>query len=132
MILTGREMKALRGTLMHHAHIPFVRSIKLTLSSDEQRAADLADEKLKTARQSLEPSSPRDTPGWLDQVLDGQADVALTLEEAIVVARLAGAALAEFDNDNDLSVLVGPGVGLAALRSAYSKIQIRDPRHYPS
>lgn len=130
MILTGREIKALRGGLMHHAHIPFVRSVKPTLTPEEQGMADLADEKLKIARQSLEPTSPRDTPGWLEQLLDGELDISFTPGEVLAVAKVTRAVLAEFANDNDLWVLVGPGVGLAALRSAYSKIN--DPRHCPS
>ncbi|HSO31029.1 MAG TPA: hypothetical protein VLT33_00895 [Labilithrix sp.] len=130
MILSGREIKAIRGALMHHAHIPFVRSNKPALTTDEQRAADLADAKLTKARECLEPNSPRETPGWLDKVLDGQADVSLAPAEMLVVVKLTRAALAELDSDNDLSVLVGPGVGLAALRSAYSKI--KDVAHGPS
>lgn len=122
MTLTGREIKALRGALMHHAHVPFVRSTRPALTGDEQRAADDADEKLKAARESLEPACPRDTPGWLDTVLDGEADVALTSAEAMAVARVTRAIIDEFDSDNDLAVLVGPGVGLGALRSAYDKI----------
>jgi hypothetical protein len=128
MIFTGREIKALRGGLMHFAHIPFVRSTKPTLTADEQRLADRVDEKLKLGRQSLEPAKPRDTPGWLDEMLGGEADVSLTPAEATVVLKVTQAVLAEFDSDNDLWVLVGPGVGLAALRGAYSKINDSCPR----
>lgn len=130
MILTGREIKALRGALMLHDHGPYVRTKKAAIGAAQQEIARLADEKLKVARQSLEPHEPRDTPGWLDQVLNGQADVPLTPSELLVLVTLTRAALAELDNDNDLLVLVGPGVGLEALRSGYSKIS--DSRRHVS
>jgi hypothetical protein len=130
MILTGREIKALRGALMHHAHIPFVRGVKAALTAEEQRIVDHADARLIRARESLTASSPRDTPGWLEQLLGGEADVAFTPAEAALVGRLTRASLDEFDDDGDLSALVGPGVGLAALRSAHFKLN--DSRQVPS
>jgi hypothetical protein len=120
--LTGREVQALLGAAVFQVHIPYVEVTKPTLSAAELELLEEADRKLMAARHKLEPPWSRDTPGWLEAMLNGEQEVSFTDAEARVLTKVMDACFAEIRTDGDLSAQVGPGVGLAALHSAYVKI----------
>jgi hypothetical protein len=107
--------------MMIHEHVPFVDTIKPSLTTEEQEALETVSGKLRLARRTITPSLPRSTPGWLQLLHDGRAEVIFTRAETITIEKVSGACLAELRNDGDLSAHVA-GVGLAALRSAHEKL----------
>jgi hypothetical protein len=121
MILTGREMQALLGAMLLHGDVPFVESEKESLSSDEEAAAEAARTKLLAAKRRLQPSEPRNPGSW-QIMLDDAGEVAFDRNEARTLAKISAACLTEVKTDGGLSPFAGPGIGLAALRSAHAKV----------
>ena len=124
MILTGRELKALCAAVMIQLDVPFPAVDKPRLSAQEQALAEHADAKLIAALHSLEPALPRQSPGWLDLLLDGQSDVVLSTDEVRVIVRIADVCLTILPvNDRDFAIFVGlPEGGIDSLRTAHRKL----------
>jgi hypothetical protein len=121
MILTGREMQALLGATLIYGDVPFIESVKPSLSAEEQKDIDAADAKLIAAKRLLKPAEPRNPETW-QLMLCNEGEVVFTAAEARVLAKVAAACLVELKTDGDLSPFAGPRVGVDALRSAYEKI----------
>lgn len=122
MTLTGREIQAFLGATLLHFEVPFVETRKVALSAADRDTADAARARLLAAKSELKPAAPRDPSAW-QLMLDDAAELLLTGDEARVLAKVAVACLAELRTDGDLSALAGPGVDLAALRSAIVKLK---------
>jgi hypothetical protein len=122
MKLTGREIQALLGATTIHGDVSFIESSKPVLSQDEDEAVEAVRRKMLAARRGLGPPFPRHAPGWLDQMLTQEAELALSVAEARVLEKVAAACLAEVKTDGGLSAFAGPGVDLEALRTAQAKI----------
>jgi hypothetical protein len=122
MRLTGREIQGLLGAMMLHAHVPFVRAKKAVLHARDLAVVDEVGARLRIARDALKPDIPRETPGWLEALLDAEIEVPMTDLEVGVLVKVTTPCLDELRTDSGLSALVGPGVGLEALRSVHEKV----------
>jgi hypothetical protein len=64
MTLSGRELQALLGATLIHAHVPFADSAKPILSAEELRASETARATLLAAKRQLKPPAPRNPSTW--------------------------------------------------------------------
>ena len=124
MILNGGEVKALSGAVMIQQDVPFPEFTKPKLSPRERRLLERADSKLVAAQQSMAPQLPRDTPGWLDLLLNSEREISFTTEEVRILERVANACLTVLPvDDQHLSALVGLRPrGIESLRAAHRKL----------
>jgi hypothetical protein len=132
MTLTGREIQGLLGALMLHSHVPFVRAKKAVLPTGDLAVVDGVGERLRIARDGLKPDFPRETPGWLEALLNAKVEVLLTDLEAGLLVQITAPCLEELRTDGGLSAFVGPGVGLDALRSVHEKLALQASRVVPT
>jgi hypothetical protein len=128
MRLTGREIQGLLGALMLHSHVRLVRAKKAVLAAGDLAVVEEVGERLRIARDGLKPDLPRQTPGWLEALLNAEAEVLLTDLEAGVLVQITAPCLEELRTDGGLSAFVGPGVGLEALRSVHEKLTVQASR----
>lgn len=131
MRLTGREIQGLLGAIMLHCHVPFVRAKKPALPSGDLAVVDDVSDRLRIARETLKPSAPRETPGWLEALLSAEVEVLLTDLEVGVLLKITTPCLDELRTDGGLSAFVGPGVGLEALRNVHEKMAGQAARFAP-
>jgi hypothetical protein len=122
MRVTGREIQGLLGAIMIHFHLPFLRTSKTTLSPLELTLIDGIEKRLQVARDGIKPNKPRETPGWLEVLLNAETDILLTKDEAHALHKITTSCLNEIGTDGGLSAFVGPGVRVDSLRSAHTKV----------
>jgi hypothetical protein len=131
MTLTGREIQGLLGAMMLHSHVPFVRAKKVVLPTRDLAVVDEVGDKLRIVRDALKPDVPRETPGWLEALLNAEVEVLLTDLEVGLLLKITTPCLDELKTDGGLSAFVGPGVGLEALRSVHEKMARQAARVMP-